>query len=162
VVAVSRHRYAVRAYRSGDWWAIEIPEVRGIFSQARRLDGVEFMARDAIAVNFEVAPDSFDVEIRPDLGDADLDRLMRVVRDERARAAEAAERAAAGTEVAVRRLSERGYPIRDIGALLGISFQRVAQLTDRSRRHAIAEHAARYDTVDADDLPPLTVLRRGD
>jgi hypothetical protein len=43
--------------------AIRVPELRGVYSQARRLADVEAMARDAIALVNEVAPDSFDITV---------------------------------------------------------------------------------------------------
>lgn len=46
--------YRVRAVRSGGWWAITVPELPGVFSQARRLDQVEPMAREAIAFLLDV------------------------------------------------------------------------------------------------------------
>ena len=52
--------------RSGRWWAIEVPGVDGsIHTQARRLDEVEAMAHDAIALTLDVPPQSFDVEVVP-------------------------------------------------------------------------------------------------
>ena len=62
-----RSTYAVRVQRSGDWWAIDVPEIRGVHSQARRLDRVEYMTRDAIALWFEVPEDSFDLEVHVEL-----------------------------------------------------------------------------------------------
>ncbi len=35
-------KYTVRVRRSGAWWAIDVPELPGVYSQARRLDRVEF------------------------------------------------------------------------------------------------------------------------
>ena len=35
------------AQRSGDWWAIEVPEIPGLFTQTRRLDQTDDMVRDA-------------------------------------------------------------------------------------------------------------------
>ncbi|NEG89801.1 type II toxin-antitoxin system HicB family antitoxin [Bifidobacterium aerophilum] len=32
---------------SGGWWAVEVPEIPGLFIQARRLDQVEEQVRDA-------------------------------------------------------------------------------------------------------------------
>jgi predicted RNase H-like HicB family nuclease len=53
--------YTARAVRSGKWWAIEIEELDGVYSQALRLDQAEAMARDAIAATLDVSPDSFEV-----------------------------------------------------------------------------------------------------
>ncbi|WP_405105727.1 hypothetical protein OG559_19495 [Micromonospora sp. NBC_01405] len=34
--------------RSGNWWSISVPGLRGVHSQARRLDQVEDMAREYV------------------------------------------------------------------------------------------------------------------
>jgi predicted RNase H-like HicB family nuclease len=36
-----------RATRSGTWWAVEVPEIPNLLTQARRLDQVEAMVREA-------------------------------------------------------------------------------------------------------------------
>lgn len=45
---------AIVGPRDGDWFLIEIPEVPGVFSQAREAAEVEEMARDAIALALDV------------------------------------------------------------------------------------------------------------
>lgn len=35
--------------RTGAWWAIEVPEVPGLFTQVKCLDQVEGMVQDAVA-----------------------------------------------------------------------------------------------------------------
>jgi predicted RNase H-like HicB family nuclease len=42
----------VTAYvtRSDGWWAVEVPEVPGLFTQARTLDQVPAMVIDAVAL----------------------------------------------------------------------------------------------------------------
>jgi predicted RNase H-like HicB family nuclease len=52
--------------RSGSWWSISVPEIKGLHSHARRLDQVEGMARDAIAPMLDVPAESFAVEVRPE------------------------------------------------------------------------------------------------
>ncbi|WBB77294.1 helix-turn-helix domain-containing protein [Micromonospora sp. WMMD882] len=121
-------KYTVECARSGSWWAITVPELKGVFSQARRLDQVESMAREAIGLMLEVAPDSFDVEIKPVLPD-------QVVRAREARVAlRQAERSAEETtRYAAVELIRAGYTVRDIGELLGISPQRVSQITQAAK-----------------------------
>jgi predicted RNase H-like HicB family nuclease len=46
---------------------MSVPEIKGLHSQARRLDQVEDMARDAIALMLDVPAESFAVEVRPEL-----------------------------------------------------------------------------------------------
>jgi hypothetical protein len=63
-----RKTYDVVAERDGAWWTIEVtsglPKNRVVFTQARRITDLHAMARDAIALLLEVAPDSFDLAIQ--------------------------------------------------------------------------------------------------
>jgi predicted RNase H-like HicB family nuclease len=136
VVAVSRPTYHAVTRRSGDWWAIEVPDLPGVFSQARRLDKVEGMARDAIAGVLDVDPGSFDVTVETDLPDS-LAASVRAALDAR-RDAEAARRDA---DAKIRRIAallvkEEHLSLRDAGRLLGISHQRVDQLLGGGRSDA--------------------------
>ncbi|MFI2709146.1 hypothetical protein ACH495_03305 [Micromonospora sp. NPDC018662] len=119
-------KYTATCVRSGGWWAITVPELSGLFSQARRLDQVEGMAREAIALLLDVDPQSFDVEVQPDMP-------QEVTRARKARSAlrKAEESAEEATITAVRALLAKGYTVRDAGALLGISAQRVSQLAPK-------------------------------
>lgn len=38
-----RSPYRAHAVRSGNWWAIDVPDVPGAFTQVRRLDQAESM-----------------------------------------------------------------------------------------------------------------------
>jgi len=132
MVASVRPKYTAVARRSGRWWAIDVTELDGVFSQARRLDGVERMARDAIALMLEVDPASFDIDVVEDLDPPTQEELedLRAVRE----AAAALQRRANGrTREFVVDLHRSGYPLRDIAQLVGISHQRVAQLLSDPR-----------------------------
>lgn len=48
--------YRVDAEKSGDWWAITVPALRGVFSQAKTLEEVPSHAREAIAMMLDVEP----------------------------------------------------------------------------------------------------------
>jgi DNA-directed RNA polymerase specialized sigma24 family protein len=65
-------------------------------------------------------------------GDPDLDVTALEVRRLRREADELAAAATARTAQAVARLATHGLSVRDIAALLGISPQRVSQLTTRA------------------------------
>lgn len=151
--------YAVEVRRTGRWWAITVPELKGVFSQARRLADAEPMARDAIAAVLDVSARSFDIVIRPILGER-LDELVRHARESRAAAQESQVEAAERSVRALRSLQKSGIPLRDAGELLGVSHQRAAQLADtdlrpiRATRHkAIAELRRGYD-LGGGPLPP--------
>ena len=48
------------------WWVIEVPEVRGVHTQAKRLDKVACMAADAVGLMAEVDPASVRVTVIAD------------------------------------------------------------------------------------------------
>ncbi|MBA2607426.1 MAG: hypothetical protein H0U92_00635 [Actinobacteria bacterium] len=126
----ARAIYRVQAVRSGKWWALSSPDVDGFFSQVRRLDQYEEMSRDAIALLLDVGESSFDVALDElVLGDPALDRAAAESRASRATAEHAAEVATAATTKAARALVKGGLSVREAGQVLGLSFQRVSQLT---------------------------------
>ena len=129
MVAIVRPTYGVKAARSGRWWAIEVPELRGVHSQARRLDQVEPMAREAIALMLEVPEDSFDVVVQPDLSSlGGLRDAVEAALRERERAAAAQDAASTAMRHAVSEIRASGYTSRDAGMLLGVSNQRISQI----------------------------------
>jgi predicted RNase H-like HicB family nuclease len=124
VVAVT---YTAICERSGGWWAVHVPEVPGVFTQARRLDQAEAMVRDALALMLEVPEDSFDVELHPLVAPEAEEALAWL---EKAKA-EQRDAQAAVTEAAINAakvLVGSGLTIRDAGRIMGVSFQRVDQL----------------------------------
>jgi predicted RNase H-like HicB family nuclease len=128
VEKMKRRTYTARCERSGDWWAISVPELRGVHTQARRLEKVDATVRDAIALFLDVLPDSFEINIEPVLP-RDLQKKVgrvRKVRDE----AEVLQRQAAtvSAEVAADLVQRAHLTVRDAGRVLGVSHQRVAQL----------------------------------
>lgn len=56
-------KLTAKVERSGGWWAVEVPEVPGLYTQAERLDQVEAVVRDAAAVLTGQAEESFDVTV---------------------------------------------------------------------------------------------------
>jgi len=129
------------ARRSGRWWAVEVPSLPGVFTQARTLDAVEPMVRDAISMFLQVAPESIVVAIGvepPAEARADVEEaLARRVEAERAQAA-----ASAAMRRAVAALAHMGLTNRDAGRLLEVSHQRVAQIA-ASGKPAAGGHRGR-------------------
>lgn len=130
--------YTATCRRIGDWWAISVPEVKGVHSQAKRLDQVDAMARDAIAVMLDIDPASFHVRVEPDVPVevAEAVQARTALREAEARAEEATRRAAVA-------LLRQGYSVRDAGRVLGVSHQRVSQIarTDEGRKRRPSEAA---------------------
>ena len=120
--------FRVRAVRSGNWWAITVPDLPGVFSQSRRLDQVEPMAREAIALLLDVDTGQIgpiDIDIAPPALAAALIGKMNEALDT---ARQASEVAASARREAARALRADGLPMRDVGWLLGLSHQRVSQI----------------------------------
>jgi predicted RNase H-like HicB family nuclease len=120
-------KYTVRVRRSGSWWAIDVPELPGVYSQARRLDRVESMARDAIALFLDADPTTLEIcveTILPSDLRCEVDAVGRLRAD--------ADRLQAESSGALRHLTHElmgsGFSVRDAAVILGISHQRVSQL----------------------------------
>jgi hypothetical protein len=124
-------KYQVRARRWARGWELHIDGV-GV-TQSASLADAESMVRDYIALDLDVEPDSFDVEITPEVGD-DLDQAISDVRRKIAEAAKAQSRAAEESRALVRRLAAKGLSGKDTAHVLGVSPQRVSQLlrTDKA------------------------------
>jgi tetrahydromethanopterin S-methyltransferase subunit G len=123
---MSSHHVTVT--REGRWWMIEIPAVDGL-TQARRLSEVEEMARSYIVVDRDLPPSAVDVVIDQVIVDGrdvlvDRDDVHRL-RDQ----ANEAERRSADRMSEVAGSLAGQVPLRDIGELLGVSYQRAHQLS---------------------------------
>jgi predicted RNase H-like HicB family nuclease len=129
MVAIVKATYRVSAVRSGRWWAIEVPEVPGVFCQARRLDQVESMTREAVGLILQVPEDSFDLAIHPDLASlGDIQASIQEALAAREAADLAQDRASMAMRHAVGEIRSSGYTSRDAGTLLGVSNQRISQI----------------------------------
>jgi hypothetical protein len=109
---------------------VRVPEVPGAITQARRLEQIEATAREVVSLLLDIPPDSFDLDVRPAIPDevrAELARARELQRQAERTQAEAA----ALVRDAARKLREQGLSVADVGAVLGVSFQRASQLLDR-------------------------------
>jgi predicted RNase H-like HicB family nuclease len=137
-----RKPYVVEAVRDEDgWWIVEVPEVDGAMTQAPRLDQVEEMARDVVSLLLEVPADSFDLEIKPLLSEP-LASQVTETRKLRAEAERSQLQAAAATGPLIEELLVGGFRVREIGQLLGITYQRAAQLAARAKGPITAREQA--------------------
>ena len=48
--------YRVTARRSGEWWALDVPELPGVHSQTKRLEQAEAEISEAIALMLDCEP----------------------------------------------------------------------------------------------------------
>lgn len=115
--------------RDGRWWAVRVPELDKT-TQVRRLADVEEYTRD-LAELYEV-PGAAELPVTQHvyLGDKlehvqkELTRAGELLADAQRQEAEAHQL----RQAAARDLAGRGLTVRDIGQLLGVSFQRAQQL----------------------------------
>ncbi|WP_455132277.1 hypothetical protein [Microbacterium aurum] len=126
---MSRKTYQLVATPEGQWWIVDVPEL-DYRTQARKLDQVEHMGRDLIALMEDVPADSFDVATvitMPETIAAQLDEANRLEREAR----EVAARAARDRRAAARSLHEAyGLSATEVATLLGVTRARVYQLLD--------------------------------
>ena len=114
-----------RVTRSEGWWAISVEEIPGLFTQARRLDQVANMVRDAASL-LGVEVDA--VEVLPVL-DSDSQRMLEELEAARREAEEKRRISSSLTRQIILRFREEGLTLRDIASLVGLSQQRVAVLS---------------------------------
>jgi len=122
--------YSARAHREGPWWVAEVTD-RGIATQAKRLDLLEAAVRDLLVAWLQLPANSFDVMIDPEVPKAAAAPVKRA-RKLRGDADRLQGEAAAATREAATALVRAGLTVRDAGALLGLSYQRVGQLVGHS------------------------------
>ncbi|MDA8032904.1 MAG: hypothetical protein M0T71_01860 [Actinomycetota bacterium] len=128
--------YRVTAQRSDGWWAFSIPEIPGAHGQAKRLDQVPAEALDVIALMLDLE-DVGGIEVIVDIElDASLEPLVTQAHEARQRLDATQREAQESLRLAAIELRERGLSMRDIGSVLNLSFQRVHQILDASRRAA--------------------------
>jgi hypothetical protein len=132
--------YTALVSRNGKFWHVEVPEIDRV-TQARNISEVDDMARDLIAIMAGIEPDSFELDVRIQLPDSVRAHLSEV---ERARGVETEARSRAATELraAAAELKNAGLSVRELGAVLGISYQRASQLTSRSGASAERRRAS--------------------
>jgi predicted RNase H-like HicB family nuclease len=117
-------RVTANAQRSGGWWAVEVPAIPGLFTQAKRLDQVESMVKDAAEL---LGAGDVDVDVVPQLP-ADVGEEIQAARQVHAQVISLQERAAAKYREVAARLRREGLTVRDVAAVLEVSPQRVSQL----------------------------------
>lgn len=132
--------YHAEATRDGRFWLVAVPEIDQV-TQARTIAEIEVMARDLIAITEDVAPDSFQIDVHISMP-AEAQKQLEEATRLRAVAAETQNRAAQYARDAALQLHNAGIPLRDVGALLGVSYQRAHQLAQPFKRDAVDAYAA--------------------
>lgn len=120
-------RYTAIATRDEGWWTVEVKEVPGFFTMAKRLSQIPDLVREGLQLfpEFEEDPENAEVEVQTT---GELASISQQAKTARAHAEEAQQEASQKLANAAAELYSRGLPYRDIGELLGVSFQRAQKL----------------------------------
>ena len=127
--------YRVTVEREPGFWIIRVPELKQVVTQARRLADVKLNAQEAIAVWLDKRVDDIDVsvDIKLPVGiQSALDDAQTLRQEANARLERAGNSL---SEVARAMTKDFGMTLRETAEVLGISFQRVAQLVEKSKLH---------------------------
>jgi predicted XRE-type DNA-binding protein len=122
------HIYDATARREGRWWIITIPELDAV-TQARTVHEIDIMARGLVEALLDLDEGQAIVNVAVELPASVADQWSQA-RTLQAQADDAVRRAAAMRRDVVRTLIGREHLSQaDASAILGISYQRVQQLS---------------------------------
>lgn len=123
-----RRSFDVTLERDEDgWWVAEVPSLPGCHTQGRSIGQARNRIREAIAVWLDADESNIDVNLRLPRA---LAKLADEVRGKRDQAERLQKEAAKESVAAARKLTRKGISRRDVGEILGVSFQRAQQLVD--------------------------------
>ena len=128
--------YRVVVTREDGHWLADVPELPGAHTFARTLPSLDKAVREVVVLAADLPDedmDSLDLAWEYRTGDASLDQEAARVRALRAEAEQLTARASASTVAMARELVLRGMSVRDTAVLLGVSPQRVSQMTGHTR-----------------------------
>ena len=135
MAAMSGDTYRVVVTREDGQWLADVPSLEGAHTYARSLPTLDQAVREVVVLAADLPDEAMPVlvlDYEYHTGDASLDVTAQEVRQLRREADELAAAAASRTGRAAAELVARGLSVRDVAALLGISPQRVSQLTARA------------------------------
>lgn len=123
--------YDVLVQPDGRYWYVQVPAIERS-TQAKGLDDIEPMAKDLITVmNDDDNPELKVTFVLPKQAKQHVTEMFR----QREIAKKANAQAAAESRLAARALRNEGLTYRQIGALLGVSYQRAFQLVNGKTKH---------------------------
>ena len=122
--------YTSKAHKEGRWWIVQNDQHPGAISQVTRLDLAVEAQREAIAFVADVPSSSVNVSVHVSVSPT-VDRELAEVAALRREAKQKESRAASLRQAVADTLEADGYTLREIGIILGVSYQRAHQLVSR-------------------------------
>ena len=144
--------YTVTVSREPPWWVAVIAGLPGGATEARRLDHLEVEVRDLIAGLTDSSEDAFDLDWEYALP-PELAWPVREFVEARARRQAAERDYAAAQEQAVDALTAAQVSVRDAAELLGLSYQRVAQIRPHHQAAPPSDRAPGTSQEQSDRAP---------
>lgn len=136
---MSDRTYQVEVTREGNAWLANVRGLAGAHSYARTLPALVKAVREVVVLAADLPDEAIDM-VRLDwtfhTGNSLLDEETSRVRALRAEAEHITAQASAQTAAAARRLVDSGMSVRDAAVLLGVSPQRISQVTGHGRARA--------------------------
>lgn len=132
---MSEQVHGVVVTREDGMWLADVPGLEGAHTYARSLPSLDQAVREVIVLAADLPDEAMPrlvLDYRYETGDPELDATALEVRRLRRQADELAAEVAARTGQAAVELVARGLSVRDVASLLGISPQRVSQLTAKA------------------------------
>lgn len=132
---MSEQVHVVVVTREGGMWLADVPALEGAHTYARSLPSLDQAVREVIVLAADLPDEAMPqlvLDYRYETGDPELDATALEVRRLRRQADELAAEVAARTGQVAVDLVARGLSVRDVASLLGISPQRVSQLTAKA------------------------------
>lgn len=114
------------AYKEGKWWMVSIPEIDGL-TQCKTIEKIPEQAADLAAVILDVPADQVAVNVAYTLPE-DAEAANESWHQAQGQLAAAKANVDARLADLARTLKGQGYTLKDIGALTGYTFQRIAQI----------------------------------
>lgn len=126
--------YTVTVSREEPWWIAVVGGLPGGATEARRLSQLETEVRDLIAGLTDSSEDAFELDWTYNLP-PELARPVRQFVEARTRRQAAERDYAVAQEHAINALTAEHVSVRDAAELLGLSYQRVAQIRPQAAAH---------------------------
>jgi hypothetical protein len=121
--------WQVQTWPGEKYWVIQVDDLPAA-TQAKTVKQIDVMVRDFISLHLDMDPASVKYQLNYVLPEEVVNALDEATKL-RVQAELARKEAAAATTRAARILKAQGLTVRDIGAALGVSFQRAHQMLSR-------------------------------
>lgn len=122
-------RIEANVHREGSWWVAEIPSL-GQVTQARTISSVEEAVREVASLVKGGPAELFQVDMDIQVKDVpEFATRAAAIRQAREQAQELERQAQEETRVLAKELKDAGVSVRDTAEFLGVSHQRIHQLT---------------------------------